>query len=318
LPDDSRVRSSLILPTRLLGSVTPGKVEDFKLFALFDRRSWLRSRSHPYLLDLGRLHSSPCRSSTAIMSPMTPAPVSCTRLRAMARGFEAWMDHARTSNARGIDTAIPFTVDDAGFYTKDAPGAMPRARHASSTTREKGDANKRVIEALKEQDKLFALGRLKHTYPHSWRSKKPVIFRNTPQWFVYMDEDIEGKQGDTLRKRALNAIDATTFYPPAGQNRLRGMIENRPDWVLSRQRAWGVPITVFTHKETGEVLRDEAVNARIVEAFHAEGADAWFVRRCQSALPRQRSTRPTTGTGDRHSGCLVRFRLDPRLCAGQA
>jgi isoleucyl-tRNA synthetase len=120
----------------------------------------------------------------------------------------------------------------------------------------KGDANKRVIAALIEHDKLFARGRLKHTYPHSWRSKKPVIFRNTPQWFVSMDEAIEGKQGDTLRKRALNAIDATTFYPPAGQNRLRGMIEGRPDWVLSRQRAWGVPITVFTHKETGEVLRD--------------------------------------------------------------
>lgn len=140
----------------------------------------------------------------------------------------------------------------------------------------KGDANKRVISALIEHDKLFARGRLKHTYPHSWRSKKPVIFRNTPQWFVSMDEFIEGKQGDTLRKRALNAIDATTFYPPQGQNRLRGMIEGRPDWVLSRQRAWGVPITVFTHKETGEVLRDPDVNQRVVEAFHAEGADAWF------------------------------------------
>ncbi len=205
--------------------------------------------------------------------------------------FEAWMEHSQALKARGIDTDIPFPVDDAGFYTDDAPGFGPDAEGGAARVIDdkgkKGDANKRVIAALIEQDKLFARGRLKHTYPHSWRSKKPVIFRNTPQWFVSMDEPIavgpkdqsndnSGKQGDTLRKRALNAIDATTFYPPQGQNRLRGMIEGRPDWVLSRQRAWGVPITVFTHKETGEVLRDPEVNQRIVEAFHTEGADAWF------------------------------------------
>ncbi len=195
--------------------------------------------------------------------------------------FEAWMDAATDLRARGIDTTIPFTVDDAGYYTKDAPGFGPDAGGGPARVIDdkgkKGDANKRVIAALIEKDMLFARGRLKHTYPHSWRSKKPVIFRNTPQWFVYMDEDIQGQQGDSLRTRALDAIDATTFYPPSGQKRLRGMIENRPDWVLSRQRAWGVPISVFTHKETGEVLRDPAVNARIVEAFLAEGADAWFV-----------------------------------------
>lgn len=195
--------------------------------------------------------------------------------------FEAWMEHSQSLKARGVPTEIPFTVGDDGYYTKDAPGFGPDAEGGAARVIDdkgkKGDANKRVIAALIEKNMLFARGRLKHTYPHSWRSKKPVIFRNTPQWFVYMDEDIDGKQGDTLRKRALNAIDATTFYPPAGQTRLRGMIEGRPDWVLSRQRAWGVPISVFTHKETGEVLRDPQVNARIVEAFHAEGADAWFV-----------------------------------------
>ncbi|GAB5508847.1 MAG: isoleucine--tRNA ligase [Hyphomicrobiales bacterium] len=195
--------------------------------------------------------------------------------------FEAWMDNQQALKARGIPTDIPFTVADDGFYTTDAPGFGPDSEGGAARVIDdkgkKGDANKRVIAALIEKNNLFARGRLKHTYPHSWRSKKPVIFRNTPQWFVYMDEPIEGKQGDTLRKRALDAIDATTFYPPAGQTRLRGMIAGRPDWVLSRQRAWGVPISVFTHKETGEVLRDPEVNARIVEAFHAEGADAWFV-----------------------------------------
>ncbi|HHY49348.1 MAG TPA: class I tRNA ligase family protein, partial [Alphaproteobacteria bacterium] len=109
-----------------------------------------------------------------------------------------------------------------------------------------------------------------------WRSKKPVIFRNTPQWFVYMDKPIAGQEGDTLRARALRAIDNTKFYPPQGQNRLRSMIAERPDWVLSRQRAWGVPIAVFYNESTGAILKDEAVNHRIAEAFEAEGADAWF------------------------------------------
>ncbi len=190
-----------------------------------------------------------------------------------ADDFEIWMANARELEARGIDTAIPFTVADDGFYTKDAPGF--EGNQVITHKGEKGKANKAVIEALKESGALIGLGRLKHQYPHSWRSKKPIIFRNTPQWFVYMDRDLDGKD-DTLRARALKAIDNTRFVPASGQNRLRSMIENRPDWVLSRQRAWGVPITVFIHKETAEVLKDEAVNARIYEAFVTEGADAWF------------------------------------------
>ncbi|TIT68199.1 MAG: isoleucine--tRNA ligase, partial [Mesorhizobium sp.] len=137
----------------------------------------------------------------------------------------------------------------------------------------KGNANQAVIDELIKRNALFARGRLKHSYPHSWRSKKPVIFRNTPQWFVYMDKDLG--DGTTLRSRALKAIDETRFVPAAGQNRIRAMIEERPDWVLSRQRAWGVPIAVFAD-EDGNVLKDEAVNQRIMDAFEAEGADAWF------------------------------------------
>jgi isoleucyl-tRNA synthetase len=191
--------------------------------------------------------------------------------------FDAWMDAAPELRKRGIDTAIPFTVDDAGFFTKDAPGFGPDrpggATRVIDDAGKKGDANKAVIEALIEKDMLFARGRLKHQYPHSWRSKKPVIFRNTPQWFVHMDKELG--DGTTLRSRSLKAIDDTRFVPAAGQNRLRAMIEERPDWVLSRQRAWGVPICVFVN-EDGEVLKDEAVNARILEAFEKEGADAWF------------------------------------------
>ena len=185
--------------------------------------------------------------------------------------FEAWMSSIKELEARGIDTRIPFPVDDSGTYTADAPGF--EGARVMDDSGKKGDANDRVIKALIERNMLFARGRLKHSYPHSWRSKKPIIFRNTPQWFVYMDKDL--KDGTTLRTRALTAIDDTRFVPAAGQNRLRAMIEQRPDWVLSRQRAWGVPICVFADEE-GNVLRDEAVNARILEAFDAEGADAWF------------------------------------------
>ncbi|SIR06945.1 Isoleucyl-tRNA synthetase [Rhizobium sp. RU20A] len=191
--------------------------------------------------------------------------------------FDAWMASARALEARGISAKIPFTVDDAGFYTAEAPGFGPDAEGGAARVMDdngkKGDANKRVIEALIAANNLFARGRIKHDYPHSWRSKKPVIFRNTPQWFVYMDKDLG--DGSTLRTRALGAIDDTRFVPAMGQNRLRGMIEQRPDWVLSRQRAWGVPICVFAN-EAGDILRDDAVDARILEAFEAEGADAWF------------------------------------------
>ena len=188
--------------------------------------------------------------------------------------FGIWMESTRLLQERGVDPAIPYCVDDAGFYTKDAPG-FDGARVIDDNGK-KGDANQRVIAALAEHGNIIARGRVKHQYPHSWRSKKPVIFRNTPQWFVYMDKDIDGARGDNLRARALNAIDATKFYPAAGQNRLRAMIADRPDWVLSRQRAWGVPITVFVHKETNEILKDEAVNHRIAQSFEEEGADAWY------------------------------------------
>jgi isoleucyl-tRNA synthetase len=185
--------------------------------------------------------------------------------------FDAWTSKARELEARGISSKIPFPVDDAGFYTADAPG-FDGARVMDDNGK-KGDANERVIKALIASNTLFARGRLKHSYPHSWRSKKPVIFRNTPQWFVYMDKELG--DGTTLRSRSLSAIDDTRFVPAAGQNRLRAMIEGRPDWVLSRQRAWGVPIAVFAD-ENGDVLVDDAVNARILEAFEKEGADAWF------------------------------------------
>ncbi|WFU88002.1 isoleucine--tRNA ligase [Rhizobium sp. CC1099] len=207
--------------------------------------------------------------------------------------FDAWMDNMRELEARGISSTIPFPVDDAGFFTIDAPGFGPDAEGGAARviddSGKKGDANERVIKALIARHALFARGRLKHSYPHSWRSKKPVIFRNTPQWFVHMDKELD--DGTTLRSRALNAIDDTRFVPAAGQNRLRAMIEQRPDWVLSRQRAWGVPICVFVD-EQGQILQDDEVNARILEAFEKEGADAWFAEGARERFLGKKANEP--------------------------
>jgi isoleucyl-tRNA synthetase len=137
-----------------------------------------------------------------------------------------------------------------------------------------GDANGAVIKELIEHGKLLAKGTLRHSYPHSWRSKAPVIFRATPQWFVAIDKPF--LNGKSLRELALAAITETRWYPARGANRIGSMVESRPDWVLSRQRAWGVPLAIFVDKKSGEILNDPAVFKRIGLAFEAEGADAWF------------------------------------------
>ena len=129
--------------------------------------------------------------------------------------------------------------------------------------------NQRIAEIMAEHGGVIGIGKLVHSYPHSWRSKAPLVYRNTAQWFVSMESH-------GLRDTAVAELGRTAFYPPAGQRRLTSMIEQRPDWCLSRQRAWGVPITVFVNKATGEPLRDQAVIDRVVAAMSEEGADCWF------------------------------------------
>jgi isoleucyl-tRNA synthetase len=184
--------------------------------------------------------------------------------------FDIWTANDAALRRRGIDTHIPFTVDADGRFTREAPSF--EGRRVLNDKGEKGDANEAVIRALVDAGMLVARGRLTHQYPHSWRSKKPIIFRNTPQWFISMGDS----EGDGLRRKALRAIDEVSWVPPQGRNRIRGMIEARPDWVISRQRAWGVPITVFVNKKTGDLLNDQSVNDRILRIFMEEGADSWF------------------------------------------
>ncbi|HTZ76653.1 MAG TPA: isoleucine--tRNA ligase, partial [Stellaceae bacterium] len=162
---------------------------------------------------------------------------------------------------------VPAIVADDGTYYPHVPLFAGAAVYRPNG--KPGDANDKVIAAVEAAGGLLQRGRLTHSYPHSWRSKAPLIFRNTPQWFISMETN-------GLRQKALTAIAETEWIPPQGENRIRSMIESRPDWCISRQRAWGVPIAVFVDKRTRQPLRDQGVVDRIAAAVEAEGADVWF------------------------------------------
>ena len=195
--------------------------------------------------------------------------------------------HGDDDYQMGLRFNLPMTynVEPDGTYRQNLP--LFGGQAIITPEGKEGPANVSVIKQLAYSGALFAKGKVKHSYPHSWRSKAPLIFRNTPQWFVAIDKSLDdgmSTYGDTIRKRALNSINQlVTWTPQTGRNRLHSMIETRPDWVLSRQRAWGVPLTAFTKKGTKPtdpdfLLRNPEVNARIVAAFEAESADVWFVQ----------------------------------------
>ena len=153
-----------------------------------------------------------------------------------------------------------YTIDNAGYYTDEIP---------FFTKTHVFKADPVVIDKLKEVKKLLKNDKLQHSYPHSWRSKAPLIYRATPQWFISMEKK-------SLRDKAIKAISETAFYPPKGKERLLSMIEGRPDWCISRQRSWGVPLPIFINKKTKEPLRDQKVIDRVAEIYEKEGSDCWF------------------------------------------
>jgi isoleucyl-tRNA synthetase len=170
---------------------------------------------------------------------------------------------------------VPLTVDGDGSFMDHVP--LFAGKVVYDQNGKEGDANDAVMAALNAAGRLLGRRKLVHSYPHSWRSKKPLIFRNTPQWFISMSSN-------GLRDKALAGIRSTRFVPPAGQARLYDMVASRPDWCVSRQRLWGVPLALFVHKKSGEVLRDQAVIDRIAAAFEEEGGDAWYSRDPQDFL----------------------------------
>ncbi|MGN7998097.1 isoleucine--tRNA ligase [Sphingomonas sp. 22176] len=189
--------------------------------------------------------------------------------------------------AHGIDPV--FAVDGAGMYRTDwlwlgGQGSVINKKFVSAEGPICSDL--RAAGAL-----LAASDDFQHSYPHSWRSKAKIIFRATPQWFIPMDKPTPApgagasdSNAPTLREVALDAIEHTRWVPERSINRIRAMVEGRPDWVISRQRAWGVPIALYVNRATGDYLRDPAVNARILDAFRAGGADAWFQADHQALL----------------------------------
>ncbi|MFN3286827.1 MAG: isoleucine--tRNA ligase, partial [Sphingomonadaceae bacterium] len=220
--------------------------------------------------------------------------------------------------AHGLDPV--FAVEPDGRYRADWPWLGGQG----SVINPKFNAPEGPIcEDLRRAGALLAASQdYRHSYPHSWRSKARLIYRATPQWFIAIDRPLE-PDGLTLRQRALAAIEATRFVPERGRNRIRSMVEGRPDWLISRQRAWGVPITLFVNRRTGEYLRDPDVDARIVAAVAQGGADAWFDADAQALLGNAYSAEEWERVTDIldvwfDSGSTHAFVLGPRHGVAQA
>jgi isoleucyl-tRNA synthetase len=248
----ARPGEKLVLAASLVESVTAeAKIEAHRTVAEFPGRALAGTVLHHPLHGMGYDFAVPLLAADFVSAEEGTGLVHIAPSHG-ADDFELGARH-------GLE--VPDAVAEDGHYTDEVP------LFAGTHVFEAADP---VIGALREKGALLARGKLVHSYPHSWRSKAPLIFRATPQWFIPMDGP------GRLRDKALAAIDATRWVPPQGKNRIRGMVETRPDWCISRQRAWGVPIAVFVHRASGEVLRDQAVVERIAAAFEERGTDAWY------------------------------------------
>ena len=241
----------IILAENLLKSVSEDcKIKSYKKILNFQGKDLEGTVcSHPFC-EIGFKHDIPMLEALFVTTEQGSGIVHC----APSHG----PDDFNLCIKNGIKAEE--TVDDDGKYTKNVP--LFEGMHIFK-------ANKIIIEKLKEQKRLLANGELVHDYPHSWRSKAPLVHRATPQWFISMESH-------GLRDKALKAINDTKFYPNKGKERLKSMIESRPDWCVSRQRVWGVPIPAFISKKTNKILIDDEIIENIANIFEKEGADCWF------------------------------------------
>ena len=241
----------IVLAEALLESVVQDcKIDDFKKLKRFKGKDLEGTIcNHPFL-ELGYNHDIPMLEARFVTTEQGTGIVHC----APSHGPDDF-NLCLNNGIKAIET-----VDGDGKYTKNV--ALFEGIHIFKS-------NPIVIEKLKKQKKLLSNGELVHSYPHSWRSKAPLVHRATPQWFISMDSH-------KLRQKALKAIDDTTFYPSKGKERLKSMIETRPDWCVSRQRVWGVPLPIFVNKKTNKILVDDEVFENIAKIYENEGSDCWF------------------------------------------
>jgi isoleucyl-tRNA synthetase len=260
LNDDGDFKSKkIVIAEALLDSVIKDcSIKNFKEIKKFKGKEFKDTIcNHPFF-DLGYEFDIPMLEARFVTTEQGTGIVHC----APSHGpddFNVCLNHG----IKAIET-----VDADGKYTKNVQ--LFEGIHIFK-------ANPIVIEKLKDQKKLLSSGELVHSYPHSWRSKAPLVHRATPQWFISMESH-------KLREKALKALDDTTFYPSKGKERLKAMIETRPDWCVSRQRVWGVPLPIFVNKKTKEILVDDEVNENIASIYEKEGSDCWFSDSAQRFL----------------------------------
>ena len=241
----------IVIAEALIESVIKDcEIKDFKNLKKFKGKDFEGTIcNHPFF-DLGYDYSIPMLEARFVTTEQGTGIVHC----APSHGPDDF-NLCLKNDIKAIET-----VDGDGKYTKNVN--LFEGIHIFK-------ANPIIIERLKEQKKLLSNGELVHSYPHSWRSKAPLVHRATPQWFISMESH-------NLRKKALKALDETIFYPSKGKERLKAMIETRPDWCISRQRVWGVPLPIFVNKKTKEVLVDDEVFENIANIYEKEGSDCWF------------------------------------------
>ncbi len=247
---DFKNRKIVIADALLESAVKECKLKNFKKIHTFKGKEFNNTIcSHPFL-NLGYDHNIPMLEARFVTTDQGTGIVHC----APSHGPDDF-NLCLNNDIKAIET-----VDGDGKYTNNVK--LFEGIHIFK-------ANPIVIEKLREQKNLLFNGELVHSYPHSWRSKAPLVHRATPQWFISMESH-------KLRNKALKAIDETTFYPSKGKERLKSMIETRPDWCVSRQRVWGVPLPIFINKKTKEILVDDDVTENIASIYEKEGSDCWF------------------------------------------